>query len=143
MATPTTVPKHFWVVAILALLWNAFGCLDYVMTETNNEAWLGSFTPEQRAYFRSFPAWAVAGWALGVWSGLLGSILLLARKRLAIPLFILSLVGMAVGFIYQLAISDGIRIMGPASVIAPIVIVILGIALLVYARKMAARGVLR
>jgi hypothetical protein len=55
------------------------GALDYVMTQTRNEACLSQFTPEQLDFFLGIPAWAVATWALAVWGGVLGAILLLAR----------------------------------------------------------------
>jgi hypothetical protein len=35
------VPIHLWIVGILALLWNAYGCYDYVMTTTGDELGLG------------------------------------------------------------------------------------------------------
>ena len=30
-------PVHLWIVAILATIWNAFGCFDYLMTHPRNE----------------------------------------------------------------------------------------------------------
>ena len=33
------VPLHYWPVAVLSLLWNGFGCFDYVMTQTNRDQW--------------------------------------------------------------------------------------------------------
>jgi len=34
--------------------------MDYVMTQTKNEAYMSGFTPEQLAFFYSFPAWVVS-----------------------------------------------------------------------------------
>lgn len=34
------VPWDLCVVGVIGLLWNAMGALDYVMTETRNEAWM-------------------------------------------------------------------------------------------------------
>ena len=68
-------PWHLWAVGAVALLWNSYGGYDYVMTQTNNAAYLAHFTAEQRAYFDSFPLWMEAVWAIGVWGGLLGGIL--------------------------------------------------------------------
>jgi hypothetical protein len=31
-------PIHFWIIAVLALLWNAMGALDYVATQMKIEA---------------------------------------------------------------------------------------------------------
>jgi hypothetical protein len=57
-------PKHLWVVGIFALLWSAMGAYDYLMTETQNEAYMSSFTPEQLDFFYGLPAWAVSAWTL-------------------------------------------------------------------------------
>ena len=40
-------PKSLWVVAPLALLWNLMGAMDYVMTQTRDEAYMSGFTAEQ------------------------------------------------------------------------------------------------
>src|SRR3546814_4715800 len=67
MNTTVKTPWHLWVVGVLSLLWNAVGAFDYTMTKLNDADYLSAFTPEQIAYFQSFPLWANAGWALGVW----------------------------------------------------------------------------
>lgn len=66
MATLAKAPVHLWIVGILALLWNAFGAFDYVMTQIQNAAYLAQFSDADRLYFDSFPAWAEAAWALCV-----------------------------------------------------------------------------
>ena len=35
---PRRRPRHPWVVGLLALLWNAMGALDHVLTQTLHEA---------------------------------------------------------------------------------------------------------
>ncbi|HEX8364668.1 MAG TPA: hypothetical protein VF603_05225 [Allosphingosinicella sp.] len=137
-------PVHLWIVGVVAILWNAFGCVDYLMTQTQNEAWLAQFTPEQRAYFDSFPTWLHGFWALGVWGALLGSLLLLMRSRHAVTAFAVSLVGLAVSTFYtrtQTTMPEGLDT--PQMVGIQIVIWVAAIFFLVYAMKMRARGVLR
>ena len=67
-------PKHLWIIGVLALLWNAMGAFDYLMTQTENEGYMSNFSPEQLEFFYGFPAWLVAFWALAVWGGVLSSI---------------------------------------------------------------------
>jgi hypothetical protein len=50
---------------------------------------------------------------------------------------------MAITFVHNYALSDGIRIMGGGAVVFSIVIFTVGMALLVYARFMAKAQVLR
>ena len=48
-------PWHFWVISIIAVLWNAMGALDYFMTKTRNEAYMSQFTPEQLDFLYGLP----------------------------------------------------------------------------------------
>ena len=40
MSQSVTVPKHLWIIGIVALLWNLMGAYDYVMTQTKNDSTL-------------------------------------------------------------------------------------------------------
>lgn len=137
-------PWHLWLVGVLALVWNGFGAFDYVMTETRNSSYMSSFTQEQLDYFYSFPAWVVATWAASVWGGVLGAVLLLARRSIAVPVFTLSLVTMAITFFHNYVLTNGLAIMGgKEGLIFTAVIVLIGVLLLVYARRLVGQGVLR
>jgi hypothetical protein len=141
-ATSST-PMHLWIVGIVALLWNGFGAFDYVMTQMNVESYMGQFTPEQREYFAGYPAWATGAWALAIWSSVLGSLALLLRRKWAVWLFGVALVGMVISSIYTLGLSEGTKVMGGAAVAFTAVIWVVAIGLFLYSRMMASRGVLR
>ena len=108
----TTTPRHLWIVGIVALLWSLLGAMDYIMTETRNEAYMSQFTPEQLEFFYSFPAWLVAFWAIAVWGGVLGAVLLLMRKKLAVPILLVSLLCMVVTVIHNYGFAGGADIVG-------------------------------
>lgn len=141
-------PLHLWVVGILSLLWSGFGCYDYTMTRTQGAAYLGTMMPgidgnAFMAYIDRFPVWVSAGWAIGVWGALLGSLLLLLRSRLAVPVFMLSLIGAIAGVGYQLAVPAEIPgLDSGANAVMPYVVLAIAAFLLFYARAMKARGVL-
>lgn len=137
-------PAHLWIVGGLAALWNGFGALDYTMTQTRNPAWMAQMTDEQRAFLESAPVWLDATWALGVWGGLIGSLLLLARSRYAVAALIVSLLGLAGNTLSQLTLSEPSPHLDSAGALAlHVAIWAIAIALLVYALKMRRRGVLR
>lgn len=136
-------PVHLWVVGVLTTLWNAMGAFDYVATKLRLEFYMSNFTQVQLDYFYGLPAWFTVFWALGVWGALFGSIALLMRKRWAVTLFAVSLLGLIVTSVYSLFFSNGLEIMGTEGSIFSAVIFVIAVSLLVYARKMAARGVLR
>ncbi len=143
-ATPNpSTPRHLWVIGVIALLWNCVGAWDYYMTETQNAAYLKAFTPEQLVYFYALPAWAVSAWAIGVWGGVLGTLLLLFRKRLAIWVYLASILGVVGTNVYNYVLTDGMRVMGGAgALVFSSVIFLVALGLLLYARAMGRRGIL-
>jgi len=144
VGAPTKAPVHLWIVGIVSLLWNAFGALDYTMSQMRNPDWLAMFTESMLAYLESFPAWANAAWAFGVWGALLGSLLLLIRSRYAYWSFAVSLAGLFAATIYQNIISPAPADMTTPGMIAMNVgIWAIAIALLVYSYRMQAKGVLK
>ena len=138
-------PIHLWIVGGLSLIWNAFGGYDYVMTQTNNAGYLEMFTPQQRAFFDSFPLWMEATWAFGVWGAIAGSVLLLMRSRYAVLAFIVSLAGLALSTLWQFGLSGANfgAIFGTRAIFLNAVIWAVAILLLVYAWRQRSSGVLR
>lgn len=144
-------PWHLWAVGLLSLLWNAFGGYDYTMTMLRDPGYLGMVAeqmkmplPELLAFFDSFPAWAGALWAIGVWGSVLGSILLLTRSRHAVTAFLVSIVGAVLSFAYQFTIDLPPQMAAdPMGKYMPIVIIVAIVLQWWYARRQAATGVLR
>jgi hypothetical protein len=142
--SPGKMPWHFWVVGIGGLLWSAIGAFDYVMTQFQNEMYMSAFTPAQLEFFYSLPAWVVACWAIGVWGGVVGCLLLVLRKGAAVPVLLASLLGAILTFIHNFLLSEGIEAMGggASAVIFPVVIVVISFGLWWYARGMQAKGMM-
>ena len=137
-------PAHLWIVGLLALLWSAFGCYDYLMTETANQAYLSQFPPDMITYMDSLPAWTTATWALGVWGGLAGSILLLMRNRYAVWAYGLSFIGAVVGLGYQMFMTTMPESMqGGFMAYMPWLIIAICAFLLWYSWSQEKNGVLR
>ena len=136
-------PWHLWLIGVIALLWNAMGAFDYLMTNTKNEAYMKMFTPEQLEFFYGFPSWSVALWAISVWGGLLGCILLLLRNKLAVGVFLVSLVCMVVNTIYIYAFTNGMEVMGdPFSLIFSAVIFLVAVFLYLYSKNLSKRNII-
>lgn len=147
-AVTQRAPMHLWVVGVLAILWNGYGGYDYWMTRTENMDYLAKFGADPGSildWIDSFPMWAQFGWGLGVWMGLLGSVLLLARSRWAVHALGLSLIGMALSFGYQFSGASPMPagMEGGAMTYIPLLIIFIGLLLFAYARAMAKKGVLR
>ena len=131
-------------LAALGLLWNLFGVVQLVQTLQSTPESLAQMgmTPEQAAVYSSYPAWMTLGFAVGAVGGLIGSALLLARRRLATPTFVASLVGYVV--LYVGDITEGVFAALGAPQIAVLTSVVgIAVGLLVWSRHLAQRGLLR
>ena len=107
------------------------------------ESYMSNFTPEQLEYFYGFPVWMNAAWAIAVWGSLLGSILLLLRRSLAVAVFALAILGLAVSSIYNFVLSNGLEVMGSEAAYFTAVIWVIALFLYFYSSAMSKRGVLR
>jgi hypothetical protein len=113
-------PTSFWVVALLGLLWNAFGAYLYMLAKLDPETALAQASPALREYVAAMPLWAHVGWSLGVWGSLAGSLLMLARSRHAVTAFLLSLLGAVLSYAAQ-AMADVLTPAEPAVIMGVIV----------------------
>ena len=141
MTTKTTVkpPMWFWIVSVLSLLWNLIGVVQYLAQAYMGVEELESMSQEQRLAFESQPSWVTGAFAVAVWGGALGCLFLLLRKKWAVPVLGISLIGIIAQVSYNLFISNNFELYGVQAVIMPIVILIIGIALFLFARKATAK----
>lgn len=139
----TKTPMHLWIIGVVALLWNAVGAVDYVMTQTKNEAYMGQFTAEQLEFFYGLPMPIVAAWAIAVWGGVLGAVLLLLRKRLAVSVFLVSFIAMVITAIHNYGLSNGLEAIGDTgALVFTAVIFVVALLLYLYSRNQMLRGIL-
>lgn len=137
------VPWHLWVVGFVSLLWNGMGVADYTLTQIRFDPYLASFTEDQLAFFYGFPGWIVANWAVGVWSALAGSVLLLLRSKWTVWVWALSLAALLIGSVYWYGFTNAYEVTGPWAAIFNGVLVIVAALLFFYAQGLAKKGVLR
>ena len=137
----TGTPWHLWLVGILATLWNALGAVDFTATMTHWAPYMSNFTEEQQAFFYSFPIWQYVIWGIAVWGAFIGSILLLMKKKLALPILGISLLAALASMIHGMALKDVPE--GASNPVFTVVIILIAILLAVYAWWMTRRGVLR
>tara|TARA_R110002051_G_scaffold36609_3_gene79302 strand:+ start:5143 stop:5604 length:462 start_codon:yes stop_codon:yes gene_type:complete len=143
--SPVKTPLHLWIVGIVSLLWNVGGGYDYVMTQMKNQAYLGVMPQVQRDFLDSAPVWFDGLWAIGVWFSILGSVLLLARSRLARTSFGLSFLGLLGAAIYRFGFAKPamLQVTPPEMLAFSGAIAVVLIVLYIYAKAMTRAGVLR
>ena len=125
----------YWIVAVLALIWNIMGVLAYLANAFITEEIKAEYTAEQLALIEGRPAWVTAAFAIAVWGGLLGCIALLIRKKWARPLLVISLLGILAQTGYNLFATNAAEVFGQMQgLIMPLIVVVIGIILVMVAR---------
>ena len=93
----------FWAIGAVALIWNAMGVINFFM-QMNADA-LAAMPASHRAIVEGRPGWATSAFAIAVFGGALGCLLLLLKKSAAYYLFIASLLGVIVQMIPNLGMT--------------------------------------
>ena len=133
-------PVWFWIVSVLALIWNLLGAMAYLMQAMMTEEALNALPDAERALYENVPAWVTAAFAIAVWGGTLASVLLLMRKGLAYIVFIISFVGIVVQMIYNFGMSKAAEVYGPGGMVMPIMVLVFGLLLILMAKSSTAKG---
>ena len=132
----------FWIIVIAALIWNLRGVFAYLQQAYMTAEDLAALPPEQQALYENVPAWVTGAFALAVFGGALGCILLLLRKKLATFVLIISFIGILAQMTYNFFISKAMEVYGPGEMIMPAMVIIVGAFLIWYSKKMQAEGIL-
>ncbi len=124
--TDAGIHWSFWVLAVFALLWNVLGSVNYL--GQMNADLVATMPETHRAIIEGRPAWATGGFAVSVFAGALGGLLLLLRKSAAFFLFVASLLGAMVTMIHTIDVATskidfdtieiGVMILAPLMVAA-------------------------
>jgi hypothetical protein len=143
MSFSTKPPLWFWVVAVLLLLWNGMGVWAYIADATITAEALKALPEAERNLRIARPAWATAAFAVAVFGGVAGCLVLLLRNRLALPVLVLSLIGVAVQMAHAFLIADSYAVYGPGGLAMPAMVLAGSLFLVWFARHARRRGWLR
>ncbi len=137
---PRPVASWFIVAAVGSLLFMGLGCISYLMHVLADPT---SLPLDQRAAFEAEPAWVTAAYAVAVWVGLAGSILLVMRRRAAEWLLLLSLLAVLVWLAGLLLVAPLRESMSANDLIVALVVTALTWTVFWFARHSRQRGWLR
>ncbi len=93
----------FWIISVVALIFNMMGVVNYFV-QMNADS-LASFPESYRPIIEGRPAWATGGFAIAVFGGALGCLLLLLRKSAAFYVLIASLLGVIVTMVHIFGVA--------------------------------------
>lgn len=138
----TTKPSTgFWVIAVLALLWNLMGAFAFVGQVLMDENALDQLPEEQAELIASTPSWIIIVFGVATIAGVLASILLLSRKKLAIPLFLISLIAVLIQMGYSIFATQAYEVYGALQgLIMPILLIVIALFLYWYSKRSYVQG---
>jgi hypothetical protein len=133
----------FWVISIIALLWNGMGVNQYLQQAYNTDAFKAMYPDEKTMdMIQNTPSWVMGAFAVAVFGGFLGSVFLLLRKKIAKPIFFVSLIAIVIQMFYNVVMSNAMEVYGPGAVIMPIMVIGFGLFIYWYTKKIETNGLL-
>lgn len=101
--TPRRVHWSFWIIVIIALVWNVAGTVNFFVQM--NPDMMPAYRDSERVIIESRPLWATASFAVAVMGGAIGCLVLLLRKSAAFYFLMVSLLGVIVTMIHTLGMD--------------------------------------
>lgn len=134
----------FWIIAVVALIWNIMGVIAYLGTVYMDETTRGLMTPEQIELMEATPAWVTGVFAVATFAGFLGALLLVLKRKLAVPLFGISLIAVLIQNGYAWFATNSAEVYGTVQgYVMPLLVIVISIFLYWYSKGSAAKGWLK
>ena len=131
----TKAPKWFMIVAVVALIWNLMGVMAYIMQVTMSPEVLNQMPEAERLMYKNIPDWVTSAFAIAVFGGTLGSLVLILKKKFATILFVISLIAVLIQNYYTFFVADFTEIAESPNMIMSVLVVVIAIALVILSRN--------
>jgi len=125
----------FYIISSMALVWNLMGVFNFLDQALMSDEVLASLPKDQQLIYQDVPAWVTAAFAIAVFSGTLGAVFLLLKKKIASTFFILSFIGIVTQMSYGLLLDEKTDNYGPLGLLMPLMIITVGGYLIWYSKK--------
>lgn len=141
MTNTTNKPNVlFWVIGIMALIWNSLGIHGYLQQAYNKEVFRTQYTPEQLIAIDNLPSWYIGIFAIAVFSSTIACLLMLFKKKMSNHLFKIGLLAVIIQTMYNLFIYEGKELYGPFEYSMLIMIPAIAIYLVWYSKNATLKG---
>ena len=137
---PQPVAGWFKFAAIASVVFMGIGCAGYLLSVMADPTTLPL---DQRNLMEARPIWMIAAYAIAVWVGLAGAVLLLMRRKIAEPLLLVSLVGAVLTFLPYAVVPTVSNLITTSDIAAAIVVLAITWTIYWFARHSRQRGWLR
>ena len=144
MSENTKIPTWYWVVAVIAVVWNVFGLLSFVGTFTMGEETMAEMTEAQQELMNNYPTWALIVFGIATIGGLLASLGLLVKKKWAFLVFVISLVAVVVQMGWWLFMTDAVEAYGAQQAyLMPVLVTVFAIFFVWFSKFAIGKGWLK
>ena len=137
---PRPVAGWYMPAAVASLLFMGLGCIAYLMQVLADPA---AMPLDQRVAFDAEPAWVTGAFAIAVWAGLAGAVLLIMKRKAAQPVLLGSLIAVLVWLAGLLLVIPLRESMSANDLLVAIVVTALTWTIFWFARHSRQRGWLR
>ncbi len=129
----------FWIISVLALLWNIMGVVAYLGQAYMTDEVLKALSEGEQSYYNNVPAWVTGAFAIAVFAGVFGCVGLLIRKKWAVILFVISIIAVIAQSTYNLYIQKFMEV--PLQhMIWSLVVILIAIFLVWFSRNAAKKN---
>ena len=139
----TSLPVWFWVISIVALLWYLMDMSAFFMRVFMTDEAIKAMPENQQHLYQNFPLWVNIVFACEVFGGTFGCIGLLLRKKWALPLFVVSILGVLSQTSHIFFLTDAVSTLGAPAVAMPLLAILIGIGMILLAKSAISKAWLR
>ena len=127
----------YWIIATIALLWNLMGLYFFVNENfLMTEEVLAAMPEANRNLIANAPEWGPVVYGIATVGGVLASICMLMRRKLQIPLFLISLLAIVVQMGYGWIVQKSAEVLEPGmGIILPALVVVFALFFFFYSKR--------
>ena len=142
MTTKIKPTKVFWIIGVLALFWYIVGVIVFFSQTYSSDVLANAVPDVQTEFILDKPFWLNITYAIYVWFGLFGAIFLLAQKKIAYFLFVISFIAALIRMVFNIITINIIDVYGKVGIALIIVTLFVTVFLMIFSKKAKKVGIL-
>lgn len=135
-----SAPKWLIILAVIMAIWNLMGVLAFIMQMAMTPEQIAALPENEQLLYQDIPLWVNIAFGCAVFGGALGCIALALKKAIALPILLISLLGVLVQMFHTFFIANAFEIYGPSGMVMPIIVIIIGCLLVWLANSAKTKG---
>ena len=128
------------LISILALMWNIAGVAYFLAHISMTQETLVQLGPEEHALYANTPGWATGAFAIAVFAGAIGALLMVRKNSVSTIFFQLSLAGVLVQMFHAFFMARIVHVLGVSSALMPLLVIAISAYLVLISYKARGHG---